>query len=303
MGSKHSHKINSQGTKSFSKHAVRDILWLDEEFSSTLLNNSPYPILLINSDLSVRYVNPSLEILTGFSANELIGLKPPYPWWTASAKKLIEEAFQKGLKEGINRFETQFQKKCGETFWVEITAKPVFDKNGLKYYIANWVNITELKTMIEALRHREKELMERTGELEKVNAALYVLLERRQRDRIELEEMVLLNIKSNIIPKIRSISNLCRTEKEKNKLVVLEKSLNKITSPFLRNISSKYLSLTPREIEVADLIKDGKTSKEISEMLFLSVPTVNFHRKNIRKKMNIRKGKNLNSFLRTLQFR
>jgi DNA-binding CsgD family transcriptional regulator len=115
--------------------------------------------------------------------------------------------------------------------------------------------------------------------------------------------MVLLNIKSNIIPKIRSISNLCRTEKEKNKLVVLEKSLNKITSPFLRNISSKYLSLTPREIEVADLIKDGKTSKEISEMLFLSVPTVNFHRKNIRKKMNIRKGKNLNSFLRTLQFR
>ncbi|MCV9385833.1 response regulator transcription factor [Reichenbachiella ulvae] len=46
--------------------------------------------------------------------------------------------------------------------------------------------------------------------------------------------------------------------------------------------------LTNRELEVLDLIVKGKSSKDISEELFLSHHTVNSHRKNILKKLNLK---------------
>ena len=58
---------------------VEEALQRSEEFSSNLLNNSPNPILVINSDLSIGYVNPALERVTGFSSGGLLGTFPPTP--------------------------------------------------------------------------------------------------------------------------------------------------------------------------------------------------------------------------------
>ena len=52
-----------------------------DEFKSILLNNSPNPILVINPDNAIEYANRALTELTGFSHAELIGKKPPFPWW------------------------------------------------------------------------------------------------------------------------------------------------------------------------------------------------------------------------------
>ena len=81
----------------------------------------------------------------------------------------------------------------------------------------------------------------------------------------------------------------------------LKSHIQKITSPLIRQLSSKYLGLTPTEIRVAALIKNGKTTKEISELLYLSEYTVIFHRDNIRGKLGL-KGKkiNLQSYLQSL---
>jgi len=45
--------------------------------------------------------------------------------------------------------------------------------------------------------------------------------------------------------------------------------------------------LTNREVEILRLIAEGLTSKQIADKLFLSVTTVNSHRTNIMKKLNI----------------
>jgi DNA-binding CsgD family transcriptional regulator len=51
--------------------------------------------------------------------------------------------------------------------------------------------------------------------------------------------------------------------------------------------TSHQTSLSPREIEVLQLVRDGLLSKEISEKLSISVHTVNTHRQNILMKLNV----------------
>ena len=84
-------------------------------------------------------------------------------------------------------------------------------------------------------------------------------------------------------------------------LQVLEANLNNIISPFLRNITLAHFNLTGREIQIANLVKEGRTNKEMSEMLNLSIRSVEFHRDNIRKKMKLDHRKaNLRVFLLSL---
>jgi len=127
-----------------------------EEFRSSLLANSPNPIDVINPDSSLRYVNPALEKLTGFSAAELIGKKAPYPYWTQETLKKTTIGFRKAMRQGDQRAEELFQKKNGERFWVKITSTPVMNNGEFKYLLTNWVDITKRKQVEEALRQSEK---------------------------------------------------------------------------------------------------------------------------------------------------
>jgi PAS domain S-box-containing protein len=127
-----------------------------EEFCSCLLNNSPNPMLVINLDTSVKYVNSALERLTGFSSAELIGCKAPYPWWTEETLQKTHKDLEKAMREGAQKLDELFQKRDGTRFWVEITSTPIMSDGEFKYYLANWMNITERKKAEEELEaHRE----------------------------------------------------------------------------------------------------------------------------------------------------
>jgi PAS domain S-box-containing protein len=127
-----------------------------EEFSSSLLNSSPIPIIVVNPDTSVRYVNPALEKLTGFTSAEIIGRKAPYPWWTEETLQKTSGDLAIAMRKGAKRIEELFQKKNGERFWVEITSGPIMHNGEFKYYLANWVDITQSKQAEEALRESEE---------------------------------------------------------------------------------------------------------------------------------------------------
>jgi PAS domain S-box-containing protein len=158
--------------------------------------------------------------------------------------------------------------------------------------------IEERKQAEQKLRKREAELEIQTSELEETNAALRVLLKRRQEDRIEVEEKILSNIKQLVLPYVESLKSGGLDAKQAVHVNVLESNLHDIVSPFIRNLSSKYLGLTRTEVQIANLVKHGKTTREIAEILNSSHRTVEFHRKNIRKKMGIVNSKvNLRSHL------
>jgi DNA-binding CsgD family transcriptional regulator len=153
-------------------------------------------------------------------------------------------------------------------------------------------DITRYRETEEALKTREKELKKKTANLEEVNTALKVLLEKREKDKIELEEKVLLNVKELIEPYLGKLMESGLNKNQETYASIMRSNLNDIISPFLYRASSKYLKLTPTEIQVANLIKQGRRTKEIAELFNLSVRTIKFHRENIRKKIGIKNSKN-----------
>jgi PAS domain S-box-containing protein len=171
---------------------------------------------------------------------------------------------------------------------------------GTNKSVASLLDITDhLKAEEEAKRHA-REVYLKSKNLEEVNTALNVLLKRREDDRNELEEKVLLNIRELAVPYIEKLKKTKLNQSQLTYLAILEKGLNDIISPFIHTMKVKYASLTPMEIQVANLIKEGKTSKEISEILNASPRAVDFHRGNIRRKLGLRNEKsNLRSFLLT----
>jgi DNA-binding NarL/FixJ family response regulator len=154
---------------------------------------------------------------------------------------------------------------------------------------------------LEALKKREQALALKSRSLEEANTALKVLLKHREEDKAALEEEVLTNVRKLILPCLESLKHLHLTERQTAQVRILEDNLHKIVSPFLRNLTSNYLDLTPREIQVANLVKEGKTTKEMTEILNISATAVDFHRKNLRRKFGIKNKKtNLMAFLSTL---
>ena len=140
-----------------------------EKFSFSLLNNSPNPIIVINPDTSVKYVNSAIEDITGFSSTELIGKKAPYPWWTKETMQKIHGEFEKAMKDGANKVEKLFKKKNGTHFWVEITSKPVRRNGELNYYLANWVDITKRKHDGDKIKKSQKRIKQQNIQLKKLD--------------------------------------------------------------------------------------------------------------------------------------
>jgi PAS domain S-box-containing protein len=272
-----------------------------EEFSSSLMENSPTPILVVNGDTSIRYVNPMLEDLTGYTSAEVIGKKAPYPWWIDDPRSGEKSELKGHLLTGVQGLEKLFQKKNGEPFWVEISSTPVTKNAEFKYQVITWVDITERKRAEEALKAREKELQVKTSHFEEANTALKVLLNKRDEDRIELEEKVKLNMKWMVLPYLDRMKNSGLNERQETYRDIVESFLNEITSPFVRKLSSQDLDLTPTEIQVANLVKEGKTTKEIAELLNSSTRAIEFHRENLRAKLALKNKKtNLRSHLLSL---
>ncbi|UCG67399.1 MAG: helix-turn-helix transcriptional regulator, partial [Deltaproteobacteria bacterium] len=125
--------------------------------------------------------------------------------------------------------------------------------------------------------------------LKELNASLRVLLERREEDAKAVGEKVLSNVRLLLMPFLDKLNRTRLDPKQRAYLDVLQSTLYQIVYPFSRELSSKYASLTPPDIQIANLVKDGKTSKQIAEMMDLSKRTVESHRHNIREKLGLKR--------------
>jgi len=159
-------------------------------------------------------------------------------------------------------------------------------------------NITPLMQVHRDLAVKEQNLRDQTEKLAESNIALKVLLEHRQKDRIHLEENMLSNVRTLILPYIQQLMETRLGKRERTMVEIIEERLNEITSPFLNRLVGLNTILTPQEIKVATMVREGRSSAEIANVLQISVSAIDFHRKQVRKKLGLTgAATNLRSYL------
>jgi PAS domain S-box-containing protein len=135
---------------------VEGALKESQTFASSLLDNAPHAVVVINPDTSIKYVNPSWEELNGWTSSEIIGIKAPYPWWPDEQKEVFLGGFKEAMAQGSGNAEIIAQKKSGETYWIDMNWASVKHDGELQYLLINSVDITARKQAEEALRETEE---------------------------------------------------------------------------------------------------------------------------------------------------
>jgi len=171
---------------------------------------------------------------------------------------------------------------------------PECTRNALETIAARIEGVVSRVSAEEALKMERENLAE-------ANAALKVLLRHREEDRRELEESLVTNVKNLVMPYIEKLEKTRLTSDQMLLVEIIEANLREIASPFQRRVSHPLIRLTPMEMRVADLIRNGRTTKEIAEVLRTSERSVRFHRESIRGKLGLKSNKvNLRSYLCSL---
>jgi len=272
-----------------------------EEKFTTIFQNANDEIVYIGPDATIIDINRKVEDLFGYTRNEAIGKKfyefevlSPEEW-----QRLIDltQDLLSGKTSQTQVFQFEARRKGGEKMYLEVNPKLI--KRGRKIIgiLAIIRDIGTRKREEELLRRHteqlDKLLKERTLNLEELNAALKVMLKQVEEIKAEIRDKITFNITEFVMPYIEKLKKTHLEEIQQIYLNGLEENLRDIASPFLHGISAKYIKLTPTEIQVANLVKQGKTTKEISDTLFMSQRTIETHRYNVRRKLGL-KNKNLN---------
>jgi len=162
-------------------------------------------------------------------------------------------------------------------------------------------NHIEQRKYEQELKKTAEELESQKIQLERKNIALREILDQIELEKKEIKDQIALNLALLVVPFLEKLSAGGIPEaKQREYLKIVRNNIAHISSSFFRQVMEKKIRLSPREVEVCTMIKNGLTNKEISELLNISIATVERHRFNVRKKLGISNKKvNLTTYLQS----
>lgn len=189
----------------------------------------------------------------------------------------------------------------GKGGYVWAKAGPLYDDSGeIIGAIETTRDITELMAVQAALAESARELETNQQMLRDKNAALREIIRQIDAEKKRLVDQIQGNVDRLIKPIVRSMEQGADPGLRRA-LRLLQGQLDGITAPFVNKIERAYQSLSPREMQICSMIREGMTCKEVSETLHVSVNTVLNQRQRIRQKLKLsRKKVNLRSFLKSI---
>ena len=157
---------------------------------------------------------------------------------------------------------------------------------------------TRISSDLELQETNRQLTLERQA-LQEANTALRLVMERIEQEKQEIYKDIKTNVDKILTPILNALI-LQLPESRKNYVEMLRTNLDEITSPFISRLSVKNYSMTPTELSICNMIRNGMRTKEIAEMRNVSEATINRHREKIRYKLNLtNKNINLASFLQS----
>ena len=249
---------------------------------------------------TIFYCNKRLADMVKTPLEKMIGASI-YPFIEPNNKKIFLSLVKRVFKGG-GREEVAFQAADRTSVPVLLSASSLEGTNSPESICLVAADISESKQSEESLKKSEKELRIKTESLEEVNAALNVLLKRVEEGQISLEEKILSNIRELVLPYLDKLEKTTLSDYQVSCLKIAETNLDNIASSFLYHLKMRYLNLTHREIQIATLVKEGKSVKETAKLLNITTKTVEFHRNSLRMKLGLKNKKsNLRAHLLTFR--
>lgn len=272
-------------------------------------------IMVTDANSLIIKVNKAFSHITGYDEKDVIGKLPSIFKSSAHDAQFYESMWQRIRLNNYWQGEIWNKRKNGETFPAMMTITAVTNPRGVvTHYVGSFLDITlqkqAEKVLLDAREHLEDqvektvaELMQAKVEANEVNTALKVMIKLRETESTEAKDLLILELKQEVMPFLQSLKNSSREPKQVRLLNALDANLQRLISSYgsASGISALYKNLTPKEIQVASMVREGISTKAIAATLSLSPETISIHRKNIRKKLGLEsKGDNLRSHLITL---
>jgi DNA-binding CsgD family transcriptional regulator len=236
-------------------------------------------VSILDTDLNVRYVNNSMKYWYS-TTRDLIGKKCYLVYHDRTLPcencPILHTISKKAPHIGIVKYSQAGMDKG----WQELFAIPILNGNDDLVGVLEYVRDISYQYKLE---HDLNRIMEQYQSLEKRNAAISQLLTQRKLEREQMEETITQNFEKYIKPSL----NYLKMRSDANEISLVETLIEEIVYPFTKKRSSILDKLTVREIQIASLIKEGRSSGEIAKTLVVSKKTVDFHRANIRKKLGL----------------
>jgi len=305
--------LNKQGTPYWASLSVKPIKYKGEDVLLTSATNiterklaedelkssqmrikamadSSFEAIILTENGLCLDQNRAAEKMFGYTKAEIVGKKGTC-YFVPENREL---AYNFAMSGHEKPYTATALRKDGTTFPCEIQARGTVYR-GRSIRVASCRDISDRikaqKITQKEKKDLEKEILKRTVDLEETNTALGILLKKRERDKTDVEEKINLNVKVMIEPYLKKLKKSTLNDKQMIYLKILESNVREIISPFGQRLSSELIKLSPKELNVANLVRQGKTTKEIAALSNVSPETISRHRKNIRKKLNLTEKK------------
>jgi Response regulator containing a CheY-like receiver domain and an HTH DNA-binding domain len=254
-------------------------LYESKQLLYSILNSIQDGISILDGDLNVRFINTSMQHWY-LNHMPIIGQKC-YKIYHNRVQPCENCPILPSIQQRVpNMAEVKYTASGYDKGWQELYSIPIFDVNNNLLAIIEYVrDITFQKKMELELN----KLNEKFQNLERQNDALLRLLNQREKDREQFEENITNNMENFIKPSLKQLEKIINI----NEIAMVEALIEEIVYPVTKKRSRNFENMTSREIQISTLIKEGKTSKEIADILTITIKAVDFHRANIRKKLGL----------------
>lgn len=257
----------------------------------TMADVANYGIAIADLKGDLIYANPHFIKMYGVQNqkdnNDILSFY--FPDQAKDIKIVIERLLE---EENLNALEMTNKSKDGTHHPVLMNGVLIRNAKGIPCFVAiSVIDLTEKKETEELIRQKSQDLAIRNKQLSEMNNTLKVLLDQRSKDREEMEMTIISNLRELVFPLLQELRKIDLSPEHSATLNLLESSLLKLLSPYLRHIKHRFPSLTNKELQVLTLIRDGLGTKEISDFMGTSLAAINLHRYNIRQKLGLNKSK------------
>lgn len=149
----------------------------------------------------------------------------------------------------------------------------------------------------QELQENNKQLLLERMALQESNVALRVVLANIEDEKKRIYESIQSNIEKIVMPILHALTPAVAKNKQKY-IEIIKRNLEEITLPYVNRTLKYYQSLTPTEVNICNMIRNGLRTKEIAQLRGVSAATINRHREHIRSKLKINNQRiNLTTYL------